>query len=289
MSKLLRTEFARLMKNKLFYFAMLIMFVLPIFCVVTRYMEMKEYPEIFAELGSDYLSADGFLFVGSFYGIIVVAVLLGYFIGTDYSYGTIRNKLIAGHKRVHIYLSSLIVCGMATMILNSISVITILVVGGIAFGFALPVQDILLLLAVATLALICFAALYLLIVVVWASRSAGLASAILIGFLMIMAAMTIDNRLSASEYYSDIVVDGNTGELVELPPEKNRYYITGTKRKVYEALYDILPSCQLYRLVRSDGLSGDVAEYVILMALSVVETAGLSGIGIFIFSRKDLK
>ncbi|MCM1082239.1 MAG: ABC transporter permease [Clostridium sp.] len=289
MSKLLRTEFARLMKNKLFYFAMLIMFVLPIFCVVQQYMEMKEYPEVFAELGSDYLSADDFLFIGGFYGIIVAAVLLGYFIGTDYSYGTIRNKLIAGHKRVHIYLSNFIVCGAATMILNLIFIITILIVGGILFGINAPVQEMLLLIAVETLALICVAALYLLIVVVWASRSAGLASAILIGFLMIMAAMTIDNRLSAPEYYPDIVVDGNTGELVELPPEKNRYYITGTKRKVYEALYDILPSCQLYRLVRSDGLSEDVAEYVILMALSVVETAGLSGIGIFIFSRKDLK
>lgn len=285
MSKLLRTEFARLMKNKLFYFSMLLMAGLSIFFMVGRYMDMKKYPEAYAKLSGEYTSADVFLAVGPIYEIIVAAVLLGTFIGSEYSYGTIRNKLIAGHKRVNIYLSDLIVCGAAAIILELLYTIITLVVGGCLFGINESVQNILSTFAVGIMALVFFAALYLFVVVAWASRSAGLASVILLGFMMIMAALTIDNKLSAPEYFYPEGIDSTTGEIIEMPPEKNIHYLTGTKRKVYEALYDILPVCHLYRIMKE----GATADYVKMMAFSLVQTVAISGIGIFVFSGKDLK
>ena len=41
---------------------------------------------------------------------VMLAAFVPLFLGADYSDGTIRNKLIAGHRRSGIYLSDLLVC-----------------------------------------------------------------------------------------------------------------------------------------------------------------------------------
>ena len=65
---------------------------------------------------------------------------------------------------------------------------------------------------------------------------------------------------------------------------KNPDYLSGTKRKVYECLNDVLPVNQFYQVANGiDENLGIMAVYsVILIVLS-------NGAGIVIFRKKDLK
>ena len=100
MSKLLSAGFDRLFKNKLFHTAIIVMFALGCFAGHTKWSDFSD--------GFKVDLADA-LFTYCLFGACVTAVLSSMFSGTEYSDGTIRNKIIAGFSRVDIYLSNLII------------------------------------------------------------------------------------------------------------------------------------------------------------------------------------
>ena len=53
------------------------------------------------------------IFMPMFYLCVAEAVLCGFYIGTDYSDGTVRNKIAVGKTRESIYLSNLMICCLA--------------------------------------------------------------------------------------------------------------------------------------------------------------------------------
>lgn len=59
------------------------------------------------------------LFSYMMFAPILLSVVSAFFIGSEYSDGTMRNKLIAGHHRSHIYLANLIVSIVAGVILSA--------------------------------------------------------------------------------------------------------------------------------------------------------------------------
>lgn len=65
---------------------------------------------------------------------IVTSVFFSLFLGTEYSDGTIRNKLIVGHKRSSIYLASLLTGSVAVTVLYLAGVVTGCVIGVVAFA-----------------------------------------------------------------------------------------------------------------------------------------------------------
>ena len=103
MSRLLSADFAKLKKNKFFWLCMAGMAVFALFMKIMDYVSMREYSgsvPSFESLLLIYALVIGFL----------MAAFVSLFVGTEYSDGTIRNKLIIGHTRVSIYLSNLITC-----------------------------------------------------------------------------------------------------------------------------------------------------------------------------------
>ena len=116
MSQLLRANFSRLWKSGIFRLCVLFSIGLSGFMVIMRYVDIQKHSEEYAELGIEYSSADGLMFVGALYLLFAAAVLVGIFVGTEYADGTIRNKLVVGHNRPTIYLSNLIVCAVANEI-----------------------------------------------------------------------------------------------------------------------------------------------------------------------------
>ena len=89
MTKLLRGDFIRLFKSKIFWLCVIFMFGFASMAVYTKWSDSKLVPDY-------YNPPDGLLLAGAAYLGIVIAVVLGIFIGTDYSHGTIRNKISVG-------------------------------------------------------------------------------------------------------------------------------------------------------------------------------------------------
>lgn len=71
---------------------------------------------------------------------ILVSVFFSLFLGTEYGDGTIRNKIVVGHKRSNIYLSSFIVGVVAVTIIYLAGVLTGSVMGILFFDS--PLYDI---------------------------------------------------------------------------------------------------------------------------------------------------
>ena len=126
MRKLLRADFARLWRDKIFWLALTAMAAAGQFCFWARFQSFREgYAAPLEDPFMVYVPV----------AAIVLSALCALFIGVDYSDGTIRNKLIAGHGRASVYLSNLVVCLAAVAILCAAFMLTYLAPGIPTYGF----------------------------------------------------------------------------------------------------------------------------------------------------------
>ncbi len=286
MSKLLNANFARLWKSRIFWLGMLFSAGLSVFFILMKYINIEQYQEVYANLDESYKNADKLIFIGGIIIIFAAAVFIGIFIGTEYSDGTLRNKLIIGHSRSSIYISNLIVCTTAGIIMHLTYIITTILLGNLLLeDSTLTFKKILLLTLMGTAAMIAASSLLVMISMLIHSKSAGAVAILIAAIVMFMATVTIADRLSAPEYYEGYsYIDEDTGEKIDVEREKNTHYPTGTKRKVYEFLNDFLPTSQLYKAASLDSSKPDIALIYDGIILLITTTAGIA-----VFRRKNLK
>lgn len=286
MNKLLSAEVVRLSKSFIYKLGLLFSIGMGIFMVVMRWLDVRNNSDVYAELSIHYSNADGLIFVGGLYMIFAVAAFIGIFIGTEYSDGTIRNKLTVGHTRRNIYLSKFIVCAVSNILLYLLNVLVVLVLGGFLIGgTTLSAKAIVSFIAVMITAILAFTAILLLISVSIQNKAVGSVVCLLVTILMLFVTLTIWQRLEEPEYYdTNTYTDGNTGEIISVEKEKNTKYLTGTKREVYKFLNDFLPVSQLYRIAMNDSNHLDLMVIYDCMFVFVATDAG-----IIIFGKKNLK
>lgn len=286
MSKLLRSNFARLWKSRIFWLGMLFSAGLSVFFILMRYIDIEQHQEIYANLDESYKNADNLIFMGGIIIIFAAAVFIGIFVGTEYSDGTLRNKLIIGHSRSSIYLSNLIVCTTAGIIMHLTYIITTILLGNLLLeDSTLTFKKILLLTLMGTAAMIAASSLLVMISMLIHSKSAGAVAILIATMVMFFASMTIFQRLSTPEYndaYS--YIDKDTGKPVVVEKEKNTNYLTGTKRKVYEFLNDFIPTSQFYKSALLDSSKLDITLIYDGIIILITTTAGIA-----VFRRKNLK
>ena len=99
MLNLIKADLMRLSKHKLFY---LILFML-CFCG-WGFLYTASCPGCATTTSID--ATETLLFIAA-YNLFALILFGCLFIGTDYSFGTIRNKLISGQSRLKIYFSNL--------------------------------------------------------------------------------------------------------------------------------------------------------------------------------------
>lgn len=286
MSKLLSAEFVRLWKSAVFKMGLLFAAGMGAFMVLLRWQDVRENPELYAQLGIEYSNADGLLFVGGLYLIFAYAVFVGIFVGTEYSDGTIRNKLTAGHTRSNIYLSKLLVCGAAGIMMQLVHILVVLALGNLLLnGTTMKAADILRYTAVSTTAMLALMALLLLFSMSIQNKAAGAVVCLLSVTIMLFAALTIWQRLESPEYFDAYdYVDQNTGKVVSVEREKNPRYLTGIKRDVYEFFNNFLPVSQIYQIVMN--VSDNLSLIAVYDGVLILVTTGA---GIVIFKKKDLR
>ena len=290
MSRLISAGFSRLFKSKCFIFFIIFAAFYSFMNIMSRYMDvinMSKYAD--GSLPASYynVDVDAIAFDSAMTMMFAAAIFIGFFIGREYSDGTIRNKLIVGHSRGGIYLSNFVICAAAYIMGLFVAFIVTLGLGIPLLGTSFSVWEILIFCFTVIIASIALDAIYLLIAMLINSKSVQTAVLILGCFIMMLVSIYINESLDAPEYYSDYVVtstiDGKT--VVEEGNQiKNPFYLTGNKRKVYEFFDEFLPVSQLY--LTANGVPRDLTKcaiYDIIILIAVTEA------GVLLFCKKDIK
>ena len=120
MRELMAANLVRLRKTPLFWGAALLHGAFALFRIYTIFDDRKYgYQTTLDEALFTYIMIAG----------LVMAVFIAVFLGTEYSDGTIRNKIAAGHSRSCIYLANLLTVCLACLIFTAVYLLAALAVG----------------------------------------------------------------------------------------------------------------------------------------------------------------
>lgn len=275
MNKLLSAGFMCLKKSKIFWILFFFMFALGLYVPISQYLDMQKYGYA--------ITLDSVFFTYVMFMGILTAVFCSLFIGTEYNDGTIRNKLIVGHSRTAIYLSNLIVCTVAG-ILIAFAYMAGCICAGLPLlgGFVMDIKQALLLVLCTIVIDIAFTSIFTLTAMLTQNKAAQSVAAVIGAFLLLFAATYLYSALSSPEMISDYII-GDSGEVEQTDPAPNPSYVSGKKREIYEFLMEFLPSGQDILLLNEDLPAARVFSYDCLILLAT------TGAGIFAFRKKDIK
>lgn len=251
MTRLLRANFARLWKTRSFWVCFIGSAALCLINFLTSYSSDKE---IANKLGAALTSnGSNLLFFTSTFSAL--------YLGTDYSNGTIRNKLIIGHSRARIYFSDLITIASGGLIVYAAACIPVLIAGaflggkiGISSGeFALRV-----LIGVGAVLSIC--AVFTLLGMLFSSKSTIVTITLVLTFAMIIGAAMIEFNLTKQIFDNEII------------------------HGIWRTVNDVLPSGQVIQLE-----TGSVHNAELMPLYSLGMSAAVTLVGAAVFRKKDLK
>ena len=235
--------------------------------------------------GGYVMSLDGYYFgqaplIGAY-----LALLISMFLGTEFSEGTIRNKLCIGYKRDEIFLSNFISCVLATIVLTAVWMLTSALLFGMigTLEIEMEVSEFIGCIFVAMGFAVSFAALYTVIGSLSSNKPMTIIYTFAVYIIFAMAASALYDRLCEPEI-SEIMTYNNYGAVVMQESAPNPLYLSGMIRTVCEVALELLPTGQALLL-------SDVAiEYPVrAIALSAVFTIVTLLVGSMLFRRKDIK
>lgn len=117
MRNLLNESFARLYRNKTFRVCLVLAVLFPALLI----MFIKLMDIINDTKGR--VSGDDSIFLMFSFMPLFVAIAAGLFVAKDFRQNTVRNKIICGYSRTKIYLTNLITCSVAAIILHFASMV----------------------------------------------------------------------------------------------------------------------------------------------------------------------
>lgn len=247
MHKLLSANLSRLRMNKAFWLTVILMILVESFlgCLMLKQNSMR---------------IDAVLFI-SLQGIgVLISVFFSLFLGTEYSDGTLRNKLIVGHKRSSVYLASFIT-GITSVTIIYFAWILIGGIFGIISHASLNnnIGKIALIGVAYWLACISYISIFNLVGMISSSKARTSIICILTAFILIFVGLTCYSLARPG-------------------------LLSGSQRAIFQFLFDFNPFGQTFQI-----MSIDVASLWKLVAYSLLLSSILTGLGIYAFSKKDLK
>lgn len=277
MRKLLSANFARMWKSRDFWCILAAVFVI---CLASTLLVSNTVQELL-EIGYEVIPDQYFFLFAPYLGVFLAA-FVSLFLGTEYSDGAIRNKLIVGHRRVEIYLANFLTCFAAGCLFLAVwwiaSVPFLFLAGPLEMGisgFALYA-----LVAVGSTA--SFAALYTLLGSLSSNKALTVIFTLAAWVGLILTGSGLIDRLNEPEFDGGMAYI--TGAFVEIPQAPNPHYLTGMVRAVCEYLRDLLPTGQMI-LMNDASIEHPVRQILLSLVLTVCVTAA----GIAAFRRKDIR
>lgn len=280
MRKLLSANFSRLWKSKVFWVLEGFCFGFGVFAYILVAINTRN-------LGQGWLEyeAHNYFYLPVLFIAVIVAIFACFFIGNDYSDGTLRNKLIVGHSRMNIYFSFLLTVCVASVLFLLAHVLAMLIAGLPFSGAAVlthvelqPWRIINILLAA-----IEYAAIFTLPSMLDSNKARNVVVSLLAAGVLIFAGIYFYGKVSAPEYIQ-LVIPQSDGNLLLQDGSPNPEYLTGMTRTVYHWITLILPSGSVM-LSLDKHLGFDWRSSL----CSVVMVLLLTVIGTSFYKRKDIK
>lgn len=217
------------------------------------------------------------LFIG-----IIMAVFCSLFIGTEYSDGTIRNKVIVGKNRNSVYSANFVTCAVVSLIMCLAFFVPYLCIGIPLLGFfIMTTKAIILYVLTAFLLAIAFSSIYTLISMLNHNKAITAVICILSAFLLLFVGGQLNKMLNEPEMNMSMVMSENGQEYKEIP---NPHYLNEGKRKIVQFAYDFIPGGQVIQC-----MSLEAANLPLLPFYSLIITLLTTGTGLLCFKKKDLK
>ena len=222
---------------------------------------------------------------------VLVGTVACMFIGTDYSDGTIRNKLVVGHSRAAVYLSNFMLAIIGGFVVAAAYLLPILTIGIARLGgFVTPVKQVLIITGIALLMTVALGSLATLVIMLTQSKAVAVVS-FLVGLMALLTySLWLHSALNQPEYIDNIILtydeadDGSSmsTEYQENIPNPN--YVSGTKREVYQFLLEFMPTGQMI-LITGQALVNLWQPAVYSLIIILVSTIA----GVLVFRRQNIK
>ena len=280
MRNLTSSDIRRLLKTSYFRIADVFMVGTALFAFIMHYRDYK-----LAD-GSPYF--DSLLTITAPIVFFAVAVFVSLFVGSEYSEGTMRNKIIVGHSRVSVYLSLTLTAVVGGWILAAVwsavylvpSVILMESESSLIMYGMLYLTMFLLLAAVS--AIFTFASILI------GNRAVAAVVCLLLAIALMLLGFIIRSWLDEPETYSpgmivEIADESGTMQMGEPKPNPNYMPEGSPARKICEFLNDFMPGGQSIQIMGSLNEMAGFCVYDLAWIFAV------STFGILIFRRKDLK
>lgn len=267
MNKLLTAEFSRLIHSFCFRLCTLFSAGLGLFLTGVRKLDIILNTAAYHKLGKEF-PVDDLLFSGSLYLVFALASFISIFLGTEYSDGTLRNKVIIGHKRWEIYLSKWIVCMCSCLFFYLLYFSASLISGTILLdGTSLDSTELIYRILICLCTSLSFSSILVAVSLSVQGKSAGAVSCLLLTIFLFYASLLVIGKLSDPEYYD------------------------GFMRKIYTVLDYMLPICIQYRnaVAKTTESICEILNIRALLLSSVTLTLFTTGTGILILEKKELK
>lgn len=275
MYRLLSANFSRLRKDKVFWLCMGAMLIYSILYMLNGCRQAISMPEYHHSLDHYYFQFA--VSLGMF-----CALFTSMFLGTEYSDGTIRNKIVVGHTRTDIYLANLITVFTATLLMMLVWLAGALVGIPTLGPWQMGILGLLINLMIAVLFAAAFSSIFTFICMLSTNKAAAVLISILLFLGLLVFTSILYNKLNEPEMVSGVQITANGLEMSD--PAPNPAYISGTTRTIYEFIIDFLPTGQGLRMWQLELL-----HPIRMMISSVFITLFATSGGAFIFKRKNLR
>lgn len=273
MYKLLKAGLSRMLKNKAFMIIIIITVVLAIFFVLNNMSNLSAS------------KSDGLLYSYTLIIGIFIAMFTSLFVGTEYSYGTIKNKIIVGHSRINIYISNLIFSIIGGIIMQIVYIAIVIVLGGLIIGnVEMSFSNFFILFIEMFAIIVAYSSIFNLITLACPDMTVATIICMLLFLVMYIVTSSLTSIINAPEYITHTLTD-DSGNIQVISEEPNPNYPGKVKMIISKLLYYIIPTGSAMQM------AGNIDNIDVVLSLSYLVTIIiLSNVfGICIFNRKDLK
>jgi len=275
MIRLLKANLFRLKRDKLFLLGVCGMTFFGIFSSVMQYRSKMEFGYS--------VMVDEIFFTPMVVTGILIAAFCSMYLGTEYSDGTLRNKIAAGRGRADIYLSNFVTCTIAGWLMNLGYIVMVCAAGIPLLGF--PQDDIgliLLFVLESALLIMSFSAIFTMLSMLNQNKTVVAIISIIGVVAAICIAIGLYSRLSEPEFWE--YLSQNESGVMETIITSNPRYVNESKRAVYHFILNVLPTGQGMQI------AGRIASNMGFRALSSALIIIISNaMGVFFFLKKDIK